>query len=370
MAMSEEKMKQIMKEAVKESLKDVLCITDDNPIDLPQMKRDLEDVKRDLTDVKLTMNLLVEATPQVALRKIEAQIVGAGTFEQDDAVIDGSRYTWTYMEHGDEKLAISCAHCALHYGIYLPTLSMEHEQHRDTAFFAMPQMLIPLALEVGLLKYHTVGHANYRGDQDIAVVFLRDFPASVNVEKVTQWRSFEMTNEALNRTTVGGATLTGAVQGSKCALSGDGTITFVANDGEDGDSGSLMFDTRLPPPNVPPIQLGVYMGYKRRIQQGEFRQRARICPLPRFDQLLRHAIVPQRPTAQNLKLLHGRTYFDILRNTHDDYEQGILHLVKKGQSSSFVETGIFVSRKEKTTVTRGAFGSQKKKASDTSSGGT
>lgn len=248
------------------------------------------------------IDTLVKSSPVAALRDLGIHVVGAGSVSVDDAVNPHRQTTttWTYLQHDDLKMAVSCADGALKY---------ETTQCDDSSVFVeLPPSLVNQVTWVGLLEDHRFGAAqaaNRPDNENICVVVLNKFPRHIVEENVPHWNKETLDLRFLRHASIGGLTLLGSVTGSHACSQDDRNDSFHfklnGTAEQTQESGALMFDVNSPP-ELDPIPLGPYLGVTVPDADTDSMPRGRICRLPPFDAFQWHRKVAPPPANSFLEL--------------------------------------------------------------------
>ena len=196
-----------------------------------------------------------------------------------EAVRSGGASTFTYMLGPEgQKLAVSAAHCVDTHGIVTGESAL--------AFMSTPKSLIGLVDGVGIPRRHRIGTkaTNIPFRRDIAFLRLTSFPEDIDETALPVWNEAVIGAVGITKVMVGGKSLSRNVYGTNCVRNGDGSLTFLMESGEPGNSGTLMF--RLDPDGtITPC--GVFLGTRTPLKDV---LRGVICPFPGFSDMAVHSL--------------------------------------------------------------------------------
>ena len=224
---------------------------------------------------KITLEKLAKislGSPAQALVAARPSLCPLNAEDKMRAISEGAFATWSYVrrQRDNKVYAVGCAHCAFYYC----TLSATH------TFISLPRSVIDSSIgQVYIFpELLTMQGPHLRTGIDFVAVELNS-EIHMPIEDVPTWSDEELKLDELS-SFVGGYSHACNVLGGNVQASAIDEYVFVEDQGEGGNSGTLMYAFNQ---RSEPQVLGVYCGIVD--PNSKQRPRGRICPMPQFASL-------------------------------------------------------------------------------------
>mmetsp|Transcript_25999 Transcript_25999/g.71605 ORF Transcript_25999/g.71605 Transcript_25999/m.71605 type:complete len:396 (-) Transcript_25999:41-1228(-) len=237
-----------------------------------EVNRELAEMNRELAAGNEKLDLLLSCNADATLERVKPKLETSRT-ARDQAVLKGGHSTWTYLQQTGQNntpklIAVGSVHCGLYYTTH------HTENNYQLIFVNLPAGILEKGVEkVGFIDPGRISNP-IKVHRDIMCVEL----SAASNTGAHNYNMFDISNGPTLPAKVGGKSLSGTVSGKHCTLVDGSHLMFVEDQGEAGNSGTLMFGWGE---GSHPLPIGTYFGNAPK--KDAIRFRGLIAPLPNYN---------------------------------------------------------------------------------------
>ena len=105
-------------QSLKSDVEDLKSDVEDLKSDVQAIKSDVQAIKSDVQSLNTKVTRLLATNAALNAASVSGHVVV--TPEAQNAVVEGSQSTWTWVHHENRLFAVGCVHCGLYYRTVAP----------------------------------------------------------------------------------------------------------------------------------------------------------------------------------------------------------------------------------------------------------